>query len=347
MATLQTSARPTLGTRILARLAPLRRYLPVLSFATGIGSALLMKRHFDRIPLVLGVLFAAWVVVGVVLVWGQRSATPPAGKRAAVRYGALVAAQSAVQQVLFFVLPFYFQSATFWSPNVAFVALLALAGLVTLIDPVFFRVAERPPLFLALLAVDNFAALNFALPVVLGLRNNWSLHASIVLTIALVLAVSAVTGRREQRSQLRLLLVAAVVVSGLLAGAVWLLDLQRLVPPAPLRLADGRISEGIVEREPLRPATRFVVGGPDRLTCFTAIAAPRGLDEQIVHLWRYRGEVVSRVALSPISGGREQGFRTWSTHAGFADGPAGRWQCEVRTASNQIIGRVEFELAER
>lgn len=347
MATSQTSPHPTIGLRILTRLAPFRRYLPVLSFATGIGSALLMKRHYGRIPLVLGVLFAAWVVVGVVLVWRQRSATPVAGKAAAVRYGALVAAQSAVQQVLFFVLPFYFQSATYWSPNVAFVALLALAGLVTLIDPIFFRVAERPPLFIALLAIDNFAALNFALPVVFGLRNNWSLHASIVLTIALVLAVSAVTGRREKRPQLRRLLAAAVVVSGLLAGAVWLLDLQLLIPPAPLRLADGRISEGIVEREPLRSATQFAVGGPDRLTCYTAIAAPRGLDEQIVHLWRHDGALVSRVALSQISGGREQGFRTWSTHAGFTQASAGRWQCEVRTAGNQIIGRVEFELVER
>ena len=110
---------------------------------------------------------------------------------------------------------------------------------------------------------------------------------------------------------------------------------------------DGRIGEGIVEREPLRPATRFVVGGPDRLTCFTAIAAPRGLDEQVVHLWRYQGAVKSRVALSQISGGREQGFRTWSTHAGFSKGPTGLWQCEVRTGGNQIIGRVDFELVER
>ncbi|MBN2360531.1 MAG: DUF2914 domain-containing protein [Deltaproteobacteria bacterium] len=332
------------------RLAPVleygRRLLPVVSFATGVASALLMERHYGRLPLLLGVLFGAWLTVGLLLAWRGRSEPSPRGRLAAVRYGALVVAQSTVQQVLFFVLPFYFQSATFWSPNVAFVALLALAALVTLIDPAFFYLAERPLLFIALIAIDNLAALNFALPVVLGLRNNLSLHLSLLLTVMLVVPLAAITVRGQWRPRIRLWVAAAIGGSALLAVAIWLLDLQLLIPPAPLRLVDGRIAEGVVEREPLRPATWFAPSGdgPDRLYCFTAIAAPRGLDEQIVHLWSYGGQVKSRVELSRISGGREQGFRTWSAHGGFLRAPAGRWRCEVRTAGNQIIGRVEFEI---
>lgn len=340
-------------TRLVERLGPwlqrFKRALPFLSFLTGVVSALLMKRGYSRMPWLLGALLLTWVVVGGVLLL-QRRLSPERQLLGKMHFGAIVLAQSASQEVLFFVLPFYFWSTTFWSPNVLFLALLVLTVLATLVDPIFERMAARAPLVLVLLAVSTFATLNFALPVVIGIRNNWSLHISVAATIISTLLFAVYTHERGEAKgpRLKLLMATGAAMSVLLAGAIWVLDLQMAVPPAPLRLMDGAASHGVEEREPIDRCRRFALdqGLPPRIYCFTAIQAPRGLDEEIVHVWRHNGRDLNTVELKQISGGRQQGFRTWSFKSRFPRDPLGDWTCEVRTAGDQIIGRVRFEIVE-
>ncbi|MFH1812447.1 MAG: DUF5924 family protein [Pseudomonadota bacterium] len=376
---------------LAGRLQRYKKLLPVLSFITGVVSALLMKRGFSRIPWLLGALFVTWIVVGLVHVLGGRLIQRESTWLARVHFGTIVLAQSASQEVLFFVLPFYFWSTTFFSPNMFFFNLLVLAILATLIDPVFERLAAWPPTTMLLLALSNFAALNFALPVVLGLRNNYSLHVSVALTVVLLVLFASYTRKlpphqarttavdpdsdsddaaaipadsaeriagngaepglagasahRTWTLRQRLGLAAAVAIP--LMIAIWLFDLQVAIPPAPLRIVDGTAATSVQDREALGRADRFVLGDgfPERVYCFTAIQAPRGLDEKILHVWKHDGQVVNTVELREISGGREQGYRTWSFKSRFPKDAAGDWTCEVRTGSGQIVGRVSFEVA--
>src|SRR5690606_40139360 len=53
---------------------------------------------------------------------------------------------------------------------------------------------------------------------------------------------------------------------------------------------------------------------------YTAIHAPRGLNERIFHVWIHNGKVIDRVALQ-ISGVREEGYRSWSHKQNFPANP--------------------------
>src|SRR5207237_302356 len=79
---------------------------------------------------------------------------------------------------------------------------------------------------------------------------------------------------------------------------------------------------------------------------YTAVYAPRSLSQAIVHVWRRDGAVVDTVELSPVQGGRQEGFRTFSHKTNFPADPAGRWSVDVMTSSGQLIGRLRFAVVE-
>jgi hypothetical protein len=66
------------------------------------------------------------------------------------------------------------------------------------------------------------------------------------------------------------------------------------------------------------------------------------LRQAIEHVWRRDGAVIGRVPLSPVLGGRAEGFRTWSRRSELAPPVAGRYTVDVLTASGQLIGRLRF-----
>jgi hypothetical protein len=80
------------------------------------------------------------------------------------------------------------------------------------------------------------------------------------------------------------------------------------------------------------------------IVAFTAVYAPAGLHQPITHVWRREGRVVSVVKLSPIHGGRREGFRTFSRKTVPPADAEGRWSVDVITDSGQLIGRLRFRV---
>lgn len=78
--------------------------------------------------------------------------------------------------------------------------------------------------------------------------------------------------------------------------------------------------------------------------CFTSVFAPGTLSAPIVHRWDYFYEPtghwvpINEVQFS-VTGGRDAGFRGYSTKRVLEDG---KWRCTVATASGQVIGYVTF-----
>jgi hypothetical protein len=62
----------------------------------------------------------------------------------------------------------------------------------------------------------------------------------------------------------------------------------------------------------------------------------------VAHVWRLRGRIVDVVPLTPVRGGRREGYRTFSRKTGFPLDPVGRWSVDVVTESGQLIGRLRF-----
>jgi hypothetical protein len=78
------------------------------------------------------------------------------------------------------------------------------------------------------------------------------------------------------------------------------------------------------------------------LYVFTAIFSPNELNPNIIHEWQKYDEtkkewVTVNTVLLPIVGGRDDGYRTFS----FKENPeSGRWRVNVKTETEQLVGRV-------
>jgi hypothetical protein len=159
-----------------------------------------------------------------------------------------------------------------------------------------------------------------------------------------------------QSKKLLLVLMSFII---LLMNTVYFL---RLIPPVPLVLQHARMyhlvektSEGdyIVVGEESRlfpfielPQHINLIEG-DPLYIYASIYSPIDLNTSVVHKWEYYNEEIhawetlTEITI-PIIGGREQGYRTYSTKS-FV--PEGKWRVQVSLLNGQTIGRVDFSVA--
>jgi len=132
-------------------------------------------------------------------------------------------------------------------------------------------------------------------------------------------------------------------VTAAIGGAGWCL--RSWVPPATLWMTEVAIRTQLQDRTPgaaLKQVTSAQLrsGG---LYAYTAINAPRGLDERIYHVWKFNGQEVDRIALD-IHGGRKEGYRAWTHKQNFPGDAVGRWQVQVLTEDGQVIGVLRFKV---
>ena len=138
------------------------------------------------------------------------------------------------QQVLFFILPIYFGSATLSSGNVLFVVLLAISALLSTLDVVYDRhLSVRRGLTALFFAFNLFALLNVMLPVLWSIGNNWATRVSALLA-ALGFATILRPFAQLQRWQRAFAGSSVVLLVALVEFA------RPFIPPAPLRLVGGQ-----------------------------------------------------------------------------------------------------------
>ena len=250
------------------------------------------------------------------------------------------AAQLVHQESLFFVIPFFFITTVWNSGQAIYSSLLLLAAIISLIDPIYFRwLAPRRILYFAFHGLTFFAALLTALPIIFQLPTSESYHWS--LAIALLIAVSGVVSESGfswwQKAISALVLGAALGLAGLLVRP-W-------VPPATLWLTQVAITQSVDENR--APENNLKTLGETELHnglyAYTAIHAPRGLNERIHHIWQLNGEQVDKVPLD-INGGREAGYRAWTHKVNFPENAIGQWQIRVVTDADQLIGILRFNV---
>jgi hypothetical protein len=250
------------------------------------------------------------------------------------------AIQSLYHGVLLFVLPAYYAATTLGSRDVFFLVAVAGGALLTAVDPWYRRlVGPRPWLGHALLAFSIFAALNVALPLV-GLRPILALEMSAVLAVVALLPAF----RRHGTVGWTRAFGRALIFAGLAAVLVWFG--RGLVPPAPLFITRAVAARTVHMLEPVDAIDGSIpaatVAEWRELAAYTAVYAPGGLQQGIAHVWSRNGAVVARIPLSPVRGGRAEGFRTWSRRTDLKPPLAGRYRVDVVTASDQLIGRLRF-----
>lgn len=327
----------------LRLLALLQRYpglIAAFGFCSGVASFILVDRQegVGRVIAVLMLLSWAWLLLEGLL---TRSAARWLGLEippTLLRY----LTQLIHQESLFFVLPFFFITTAWNSGQLVFTSLLGAAALLAIIDPLYYKwLAARRWLYLSYHTLTLFAVLLTALPLLLQQTTAESYR--LALGIALLLAVPSLASSLLLHNWRRWLamfgLIATLGVGGWLARP-W-------IPPATLWLTEVAVSTELHQRTPGRSLQQVSVQQlrSEGLYAYTAISAPRGLNERIYHVWRHAGVEVDRIALD-INGGRKGGYRSWTHKRNFPEAVVGKWQVQVVTETGQQIGVLRFKVVE-
>ncbi|TCL28651.1 DUF2914 family protein [Azotobacter chroococcum] len=318
------------------------RLLALFGFVSGLASFLLVERKESLASLIAVVMLVswAWLLLENLLTrslsrWLGLELPPPL-----LRY----ATQMIHQESLFFVLPFFFTTTTWNSGQAAFTGLLGLAALVSIVDPLYYRwLATRRLAFMAFHCLTLFAVLLTTLPLIYQLATPQSYR--LALGSAVLLAFPSLLGAlRGQNWRRRLALFGLLAALG---GAGWWA--RAWVPPATLWLNAAAVTLEVDSRS-REPGARLKRIGLAQLQArglyaYTAIHAPRGLNERIYHVWRHAGREVDRIPLE-IHGGRQEGYRAWSRKQRFPANALGRWEVRVQTEAGQLIGVLRFRVVE-
>jgi hypothetical protein len=320
----------------------LRRWgISVASLVGGLLTLFVFRRGLPHVGSIVGLLLLLWLLVAL-LVQVRDALTSSSHRRHRV---VLTATEYTIQTlyhgVLLFLIPAYWAATTLISPNGLFLGLLVTLALLATFDPWYRAVVHpRPWAGYVFFLVSMFGALNLALPL-LGMSPAVALALA---AWASVVALTPAVCRQWRCSWLRGGAVTALAGVGLAVLA----SLGRaLVPPAPLFLARAQLAWIIDSPESLEPdpaAVRAADLHTRGLVAHTAIYAPAGLRQPVEHVWRRESRVVDVVRLTPVQGGRREGYRTFSRKSVFPADAAGRWSVDVMTVSGQLVGRLRFRV---
>jgi hypothetical protein len=213
-----------------------------------------------------------------------------------------------------------------------FLLVFALAVAIASWDPWCAWVLLHPLLGSLLLAFASFVGWNAALPMI-GVSQQISIWASALVVGLGIPLLNLVNGSARPWRKWSLVAGASIPLSLILGGVA-------AVPPAPLRVVRAQIGTGVIEREPVGVASQFT--SANELFCFTAIRAPRGLRDGLLHVWTHDGTLLHALPVD-VRGGRRAGFRTWSRQRISPSAP-GRYRCEVITTLGQTLGGVSVDV---
>jgi hypothetical protein len=311
--------------------------MAVAAFAAGVASYILVERKQSLAQIVALLLLLSWFWL-LLDNWLR--------ERIEQRFGIVLspvllrfALQTVHQESLFFALPFFLAVTSWHHGQAAFTVLIIFCALVSVVDPLYYKkLAPHRTLFVVFHAFALFVVLLIVLPVLMQLTTSQSMAAA--LGIAVLLSIPSLgdimPGGRWWRVPLLLCLLTV------LSAGLW--QLRSWVPPAALRLTTITLSHDIdlEQRKPGKSLNQISSHDLQQgLYSFTAVKVPRGLNEQIFHVWLHNGKEVDRIKLD-ISGGRDSGYRAWSRKLNFPPNPEGKWRVEVVTESEQLIGLARF-----
>ena len=247
------------------------------------------------------------------------------------------------QETLFFTLPFILVTTVWNSGQTLFALLVGVMALLSIIDPIYFKISERwRSLYFLFHAMCVFLVLLVTLPIMVHLTTGQSLLLALGITV--VVALPSFWHLLKQSSFKRWCAffgLTLVLAYGAWLGRIW-------VPPASLWMTSSALSPGfdVEQRLPQGSMTLTPQAISDNgLYVYTAIRAPRGLSETITHAWHHNGEQMDVVELN-IDGGREQGYRAWSHKQNFPADPTGDWRIDIMTSTGQRLGLIRFNVTE-
>jgi len=305
------------------------------ALAFGIGIIWVGARRFDYLRLAIFHIVFIWVASRAV-----HHLVEDPGPGSVWRRRLLVALnyfnRNFYQQILFFILPIYYISATAGSANFIFVIVLAASAVLSTLDVVYdAQVASRRILGALFFAFNLFATINLMLPILWATGHVTAMRVSAVLALLAFATIYHERRHHSLRESISTIAVAAVLLVALVERG------RAFLPPAPLRLGVSAFGTGIRAEPPEitgRLSTR--PEEPGRLYLLTRVVAPIGLEDAVRHRWFRDGILFYESPAYAVRGGRELGYRLWTYATPTPD--AVTIHVDVVTAGGQLIGRTSL-----
>jgi hypothetical protein len=324
------------------------------AYALGLGITVVAfaQKGFDHARWLAVTIGAAWLLVVLFFrVFGsgraQEQLHNTAGAKARLRFFAMTyALKNLYQGMLFFLLPFYWKSTTFWTPNSWFVVLLGVCALLSTLDIVFDRVVFRFRALASLFhGVALFGCLNLVVPALFpDTRTLYSLLIATGITVVGFWTIHVSLETLRDRRWILLFFLSAGAAIGL---AYWG---RTAIPPVPMYVSRGAVGPivlkdcrlGMVVHE-LHPSVI------DKLIAITDVVVPGGKGDRLVHVWRHDGDEVQRATETTSRVDGPEGtvrLRSGLTGRELPKALVGSWAVDVETQDGQLVGRVSFLVAD-
>lgn len=312
--------------------------LAVIAFCSGVASYVLVERKESFSQLIAIFLLVSWVWL-IIDNWLRDKVQQRFGVAVSPNFMRF-ALQMVQQESLFFALPFFLAVTQWDHPQAIFTALMIMCAVISVIDPLYYKkLAKNRMLFAVFHNFALFVVILVTLPILFNVTTSQSL--AIALVTAVIFTLPSLGNLMPNTRWWRFPLL--VVILCMLSAGLW--QLRSWVPPAALRLTDITLSHEVdlEQRQPIGNVKQLDSYSLHHqgLYTWTAVKAPRGLNEKIFHVWLYNNKEVDRITLN-ISGGREQGYRAWTHKVNFPTDSVGKWQVHVVTESGQLIGLTKF-----
>ena len=309
----------------------LMRFQPFFSLIIALLVIFLFKKGFEYVPVaIVSVIFAFFYITFRLYLLKEKNSAITALWDTALIF--------ALNNMLLFVLPFYFESMTFPSRNILFAPVIAGVTIIAGWYNLYQRLVAKHPLRSSLFyALTFFCVLNFLFPILFGMRNIWSLLISggIAAIAVVVFVFPHIDMMKNKKNTLIFFLGIALFFALLWFG-------RSLIPPSPLKLTRATACREIDQFRPVDPFIKEKAESISEVYFYSSIFAPRGLSEKINHVWYCNGTKLLTISLSEIQGGRKEGFGTWSRRT-LMEGPC-HYTVEVWTAGGQLLGTEKFVL---
>jgi len=335
------------------------KYLPLAAFVVGfVWDSLTLTRIDSKLD--------NFILLGYTLAAGALIAVIGMAERGRLRQAWIVTHLHWIAGLTHFFLGgllssyvvFYFKSAAV-GKSFIFVGLLVA---LMLANEFFSDRLHNLKLLCAIYFFCCFAFLTFFLPVMTHVMNAAMFISSGLLSFLVTSAIVAVIyhgGIREARRELIGMAWPPVVIF----LALVFFYFQNWMPPVPLALKDEGIFRSVKrvgENYQVRYSQprwwqifksddrKFAYAPGDTVYCFTAVFAPAGLQESIVHHWQKKNSegdwtTTDKHGNFIRQGGRDGGWRSYSRKLNVTPG---EWRIEVKTAKGRLLGRIPLEITE-